>query len=299
MSPDAPLRTYLYAPGSSPRVLAKVLDAGADAVILDLEDAVAGGHKAAARAAVAALVAERAAGAPCEVHVRVNRSAHGYDDEDLRAVVAPGLTGVRLPKAEQPDEVRDCDELLSALEQAAGMAAGSVALYPTVESAAGVLCAGDLAGASARVSRLGLGALDLLADLGARGPGDGPATLFARSSLVLASRAAGIGAPVDGVHPDLEDLDGLRRAAIWARDLGFFGKSALHPRQLPVIAEVFTPTAEEVERARRVVAAAESAEREGRAALVVDGGFVDPPVVLRARDVLALSARLGEKGAAS
>lgn len=289
----APLRTYLYAPGSSAVLLGKVLGAGADAVILDLEDAVAGREKGRARAAVGALVAERAAGAPCEVHVRINRSARGYDTDDLRAVVAPGLAGLRLPKAERPGEIMACDELLGALEQAAGMTTGSVALYPTVESAVGVLRAEALAAASARVARLGFGALDLLADLGARGPVDGPATLQARSSVVLASRAAGVGAPVDGVHPDLEDLDGLRRATTWARDLGFFGKSAIHPRQLPVIAEVFTPTAQEVERALRVVAAAEAGELHGRAALVVDGGFVDPPVVLRARSVLALSARLG------
>lgn len=283
--PEPPaLRSYLYAPGSNPRILAKVLDAGADAVVLDLEDAVAPADKATARAAVARLVAERGAGAPCQVHVRVNRDLR----EDLRAVVVPGLAGVRLPKVESAADVRAADELLSELEGRAGVAAGSVALYPTVETAVGVLAARELAGASPRVARLGFGALDFMADLGLPGSVGGPAANDARSRLVLASRAAGVGAPADGVYPGLDDPEGLRRACASARDLGCFGKSALHPRQLAAIHQVFTPSAEEVGYAERLLQAI-----GGNATGMVDGQFVDAPVVARARALLALAARLG------
>lgn len=285
--PPAPrrlLRSFLYAPGSRERLLGKALVAGADAVICDLEDAVAPADRPAARQAVAALVATHGAYAPCQVHVRVNTGPDGYDRADLDAVVAPGLAAIRLPKAVDPDQVAAVAGRLDALERARGLPVGSIGLYPTVETAAGVEQARALA-AAPRVVGLAFGAADFLADIGAAG-GDGrDATLLARSTLVLASRAAGIGPPVDGAHVDLADTEGLRRSTRWARSLGFFGRSAIHPRQLPVIHEAFTPTAAELAWAARVVAAV----RDGAATAVVDGGFVDAPVVRRARDLLALA----------
>jgi citrate lyase subunit beta / citryl-CoA lyase len=278
------LRSFLYAPGSSDRILAKALGAGADAVICDLEDSVGAAEKPTARRAAAALIATRAAGFSCQLHVRVNRGPHGYDREDLDAVVIPGLAAVRLPKAANADEVAAVAELVDELEHARGMPIGSVGLYPTIESAAGVDEARALA-AVPRVVSLAFGGADFLADIGGHG-GDGrDATLLARSTMVLASRAAGIGHPVDGAFTDLDDTDGLRRSTAWARSLGFFGRSAIHPRQLAVIHEVLTPTPEELAWARRVVAAID----EGTATAVVDGRFVDAPAVRRARDLLALA----------
>jgi citrate lyase subunit beta / citryl-CoA lyase len=272
-------RTYLYAPGSQERVIGKALAAGADAVVLDLEDAVAPADKPAARRMVAASLVEDP---PCDVHVRVNRDGHGWSMEDLRAVVRPGLAALRLPKAESPDAVRALDDVLAELERAVGLAEGAVALYPTVESAAGSLAAHEVLAASARMVRPAFGASDFLADIGAHGDED-LGTLHARSALVLASRAAGTGPPIDSVHTTLDDEQGLRRAAQRARALGFFGKSIIHPRQIPAVHAVFTPTAEEVAWAERTVAAADA-----NAASTVDGEFVDAAVAARARAVLAL-----------
>jgi citrate lyase subunit beta / citryl-CoA lyase len=292
LSPEAVLppllRSYLYAPGSSPRLMDKALDAGADAIIYDLEDAVAPREKTAARDTVAAMISGPAVSARCEVHVRVNRAGDGYDLDDVRAVVAPGLRGLRLPKAEDAEAVRAVADLLDELEGAAGMEPGTVALYPIVESAAGVWAAESLARAP-RIARLAFGATDFLADIGGRGEGHGEATLHARSHLVLASRVAGVGRPVDSVHTRLDDEDGLRASAERARNLGFFGKSVIHPAQIAVIHDVFTPTEEEVAAAQRLVDAAEAAAAEGRAAIAVGGEFVDPAVVARARAVLGLA----------
>jgi citrate lyase subunit beta/citryl-CoA lyase len=285
--PDVLPRSYLYGPGSNERILTKVLDAGADAVILDLEDAVPLDQKLSARAAVADLVARRATDAACEVHVRVNVAPSGGSDlDDVRAVVAPGLAALRLPKAEDPDHVRAVAALLDELEAERGIPSGTVRLYPTVESVAGLDRARELAACSPRVATLVYGPADLAADLGIPEPDDRDATLLARSTLVLACRLAGVGAPVDGAYTAVADLDGLEATAAWARRLGFGGKSALHPRQLPALHRVFTPSDEEVAHARAVVASL----ADGRAVAMVDGGFVDPAVVARAHNVLARHA---------
>lgn len=289
MPEPAALRSYLYAPGHRPELLAKAYAAGADAVVCDLEDAVPPDRKPAARAAVADWLARLpAAGRGPQVHVRVNAGPDGYDRADLAAVVRPGLSGLRLPKAADPGWIRALAADLAALEARAGMPVGQVRLYPTVESAVGVLRAGELAAASDRVARLGFGAADFLADIGASGPAHGPATLAVRGQLVLASRAAGIGAPVDSVHTIVDDPAGLRESASAARQLGFFGKSVIHPAQLPVVHEVFTPGGDELAWARRVAAT-------GGDPTTVDGEFVDPPVLARARGLLALAEILSTK----
>ena len=276
------LRSYLYAPGARPDVMAKALAAGADAVILDLEDAVAPADKDAARSVVAAFLAAHAGDAPCPMHVRINRGS----GDDLAAVAGPGLAAVRVPKAESGEEIAAVAAMLDSLEAAAGIAPGEVAIYPIVESAAGVAAARELA-AAPRVARLCFGATDFLADIGAPGDPDGPATLLARETLVLQSRVASIGSPVDSVHPALDDESGLRASAEAGRALGFIGKSVIHPRQLAVVHEVFTPSDSELERARRVLAA------DGRGATALDGELVDPAVVARARATLALAGRGG------
>lgn len=289
-SADAPLhRSYLYAPGARPDVMRKALGAGADAVVLDLEDAVPAARRPEARGLVADLLDEAAGTAACDVMVRVPRGSDGYLGPDLDAVVRPGLAGLRLPKAESVAEIAAVDRRVGELEAERGLTAGTVRLDVTVESARGALAVADLLTASPRVVRAGLGATDLLADLGAVGDDD-LATLHVRSQLVLVSRAVGAGPPIDSVHTDLADEDGLRRSARRARALGFLGKSVIHPRQIEPVHAVFTPTSDELEAARRTVAALEAAERDGAAAVAVDGAFVDPAVVARARATLALGS---------
>jgi len=295
-SADPPLhRSYLYAPGSSPGVMRKALGAGADAVILDLEDAVAPDAKVAAADEVATLLDEVASGGSAaaaaqprpDVHVRINREGDGYREADLAAVVRPGLDAIRLPKAEEPAALVQVAAKLDVLERERGLAPGHVRLYPTVESALGAVSIATLVTITPRVVRLAIGTADLLADLGAVGDDD-LATLHVRSELVLRSRAAGIGPPIDSVHTDLEDDVGLRAGAARARSLGFHGKSVIHPRQLAAVHGVFTPSDAETARAERIVAAVTAADGDIRGGLAVDGEFVDAAIVARARALLRL-----------
>jgi len=296
MAEAPPIRSYLYAPGSHPRVMEKALAAGADAVILDLEDSVAPEDKLAARGQVAAVVSRASAdpasspgsgsgSAPAELHVRVNHGPEGPDLDDVAAVTAPGLTGLRLPKIGSAAEVAAVADALDSLEDIGGMAPGTVRLYLSIETAAAALAASELA-AAPRVARLVFGATDFLADIGSPGTVDGPATALARGLLVLASRAAGIGAPVDCVHTALDDEEGLRRGAAAARELGFFGKSVIHPRQIPAVHEVFTPSADELATARRVL---DHVAIHGAGATRLDGELIDAAVVARARRLVAMT----------
>lgn len=275
-----PARTYLYAPGASPRLMHKALVTGADAVILDLEDAVAPAVKAEARVNVASLL-EQSPDSPAAIFVRPNRAGPGYDLDDLRAVVRPGLAGLRLPKAE-PSAVSALLDVLGDIERDAGLLAGSVTLEPLIESAAGAAEVAVLARMS-RVARLALGGADLAADLGV--PPDSPVIDHVGVQLVVHSRAGGLPAPVDRVHTAIGDLDGLGAAVERAVQFGFGAKSVIHPAQIGVVHRGLAPTAGEVEWARGVIAGVEAAP-VNQAALVVDGGFVDAAVVARAERVL-------------
>ncbi len=256
-------RSWLFAPGHNEKLLRLVFDAGADVVLLDLEDAVPPEMKDRARA----MVAEAAASRRC--WVRVNKAHSETCARDLDALAGTVL-GLRIPKVESAGDVAWVAER-----------APDIPLDCTIESARGVIAAFDIASAPA-CALLSYGGLDLAVDLGiSSGEQE---TLFARSYLVTAARAAGKPPPSDGVHPLLEDDTGLRREAEAARRLGFFGKSAIHPRQLPIIHEVFAATPEELAWATRVLAAFEKSG--GAATRTEDGEFVDLPVAERARRVM-------------
>ncbi len=279
-------RSYLFAPGDKARLLAKVFDAGADAVVLDLEDAVTEDRKQVAREQVGTVLAGRDAG-NLDAWVRINALCGDAWRADVEAVCSPaaivGLAGLRLPKAESPAELDELDEVLRRAEEVAGLEPGTLRLTCVVESAAGLLAARDLA-AQARVSHLAFGEADFAADLGIE-PGE--ATLWARSSLVVAARAADIAPPIAPVYTHLGDPEGLHASTLEARRLGFFGRSCIHPRQLAAVHEVFTPSADEVDRARQLVAA-----HDGGAAVTADGRFVDAAIVRRARGTVELAAAL-------
>jgi citrate lyase subunit beta/citryl-CoA lyase len=263
-------RSWLFAPGHDEKLLRKVFDVGADAVLLDLEDAVPANLKDRARDMVTAVAATRTC------WVRVNRARTPECERDL-AAVAGLVAGIRIPKVESSGEVA------WVAERARG-----IHLDCTIESARGVLNAFEIASAPA-CSLLSYGGLDLAADLGSS-PGE-QETLYARSHLVIAARSAGKPKPSDGVHPQLDDDDGLRREAEAAKRIGFFGKSAIHPRQVPIIHQVFAPTKEELDWAKQVLWAFE--QSGGAATKTVTGEFVDRPVAERAKQLL----RAGEKGA--
>jgi citrate lyase subunit beta/citryl-CoA lyase len=290
-----PLRSWLYAPGNQPRLLDKVFDAGADAVVLDLEDAVPLAEKERARQLVAEVVRSRRGRPRPVVFVRINHPLSGLADADVAAVVEPGLAGLRLPKTERVEDVAAVARLVADAEHRKELPNDTIAFVCNLESAAGVVRAAQIAAASQRVYALAFGAVDFARDVGATVGPEGLETLHARSQLVLASRVAGIRPPVESVYPRLQDEEGLERATRQSRALGFFGRAAIHPRQVPIINAVFTPSHEEVERAREIVAAATQAEASGVGALKLpNGDFVDVAVVRRAEDVLALAASLSE-----
>jgi len=283
--PDGPHRTYLFAPGNHPRKVEKVFAAGADAAILDLEDAVAAGEKEGARAAVvAALERPRT----CRAFVRVNAFDTAFHAGDLEAVVGPWLDGVMLPKVESPAQLAAADQRLGVLERRHGIAAGAIDLLPIVETANGLAAVAAIAAAGTRVRRLSFGAVDLAKDLGMQLTLDEWELTPARAAIALASRAAGLDAPIDTVWVHFRDHAGLVESAGRARTLGFQGKMCIHPDQVAPVNAAFTPSDEEEAKAAKIVAAFEQAEAAGSASIVVDGFFVDYPVVDQARRTLAL-----------
>ena len=280
-----PHRTYLFAPGNHARKVEKVFAAGADAAILDLEDAVAVAEKEATRALVtAALKVPR----PCRGFVRVNAFDTPFCQGDLAAVVGPGLDGIVLPKVETPDALLAVDGRLAELERQRGLTPGVIDLMPIIETAQGLEGVSAIAAARGRTRRLSFGAVDFARDLRMRLTVEEWELTPARARIALASRAAGLEAPVDSVYVHFRDAEGLRQSALRALTLGFQGKMCIHPDQVAPVNRVFTPSDEEAAKAEKIVAAFEQAEAAGSASIVVDGFFVDYPVVEQARRTLAL-----------
>ncbi|MFW6690575.1 HpcH/HpaI aldolase/citrate lyase family protein [Streptomyces sp. MAR4 CNX-425] len=279
--------TWLYVPGDRPAVVAKALRSGADVVLVDLEDAVAPERKAYALAATAELLAEPRPG-PAPVHVRVNALSGPLADGELRTLAPlPGLAGLRLPKAGgRPDVLRAAAAVREAATGGDGGPAGGVPpLYPLLESALGIERAYEIATAHPAVRGIALGEADLRAELGVA---DDAGLAWPRGRAVVAARAAGLAPPAQSVYPDVADLDGLARSCAAGRALGFLGRTALHPRQLPVIDRAFLPTPAEVARAEEVVAAAAA---DAGALALPDGRFVDAAVLAGARRTLRLAGR--------
>jgi citrate lyase subunit beta/citryl-CoA lyase len=259
-------RSYLFVPADRPERYAKALACGADAVIVDLEDAVAPAAKAQARDALNAWLAE----APASVIVRINGVDSAWFGDDLAICHHASVLGVMLPKAERADD----------LARVASAAPGK-RLLPLVETAAGLDRARELAAAPG-VERLAFGSIDFQLDVSI--DGDADELLYFRSHLVLASRLGGCLPPVDGVSTAIDDLRLLESDTEHARRLGFGAKLCIHPRQVAIVNRGFTPSDEAREWARRVI---EAAERSGGAAVAVDGRMVDHPVLLRAQRILA------------
>lgn len=281
-------RSYLFVPGDRQDMLEKASQRGADAIIADLEDAVAPARKVEARATVIAWLSGLSEPA-FEVWVRVNHTRDLLEDE-IRALTNPGLTGLMVPKIHSVEELREIAELLDGLESEAGLPAGMVGLLVIVETARGMLAVNDLARAP-RVRQLMIGEMDLGAELGAD-PTDAQAFLPLRMQLVVASAVAGIEPPLGPVSPDYRDLEALREETRGLARLGFRSRPAIHPAQVPVINDVFTPDRTQVERARRLVELYDAALAAGRGAATDDEGhMVDEAVVRVARRLLETARR--------
>lgn len=283
-------RSYLFCPGNHARKVEKVFEAGADAVILDLEDAVAISEKPASRALVVEALKQQRRG---RGYVRVNAYETEFCYGDITAIVGPWLDGIVLPKLESVADMRSVDWLVANLERARGMAPGSVDIVPLIETARGHDAARDIARAGTRLKRLAFGAGDYTKDLGMEwSTGEGELAPV-RAEMVLASRLGGLEPPIDTVFIHIRDHVAFRASATHVRDLGFQGKLCIHPDQVPVCNEVFTPPAEQVAWARRIIAAFREAEAAGSASIQVDGYFVDYPIVDKAQRIVDLAEAIG------
>ncbi|CAM9706960.1 unnamed protein product [Phaeothamnion confervicola] len=294
------LRSLLFAPGNHPRRVEKAFMLDADAVILDLEDAVAVAEKEATRKTVMeALALPRR----CKGYVRVNAIGTPWCLRDLMDVVGPGVDGIVLPKVESAADLRTVDWLIANLERERGLPAGGIDLMPIVETAAAFSRLDRIFGARSlkdyagpwRVKRVAFGAADFTSDVGMTWTAGEEELLSLRTALVVASRAAGIEPPIDTVWVRMKDAEGLRASVERSLRLGFQGRMCIHPDQVTLVNEVFTPSADEAARAQKVVDAFRHAESQGIASIQVDGAFVDYPVYHRAQRVLATLAAIRDR----
>lgn len=285
-------RSWMFVPGNKERFLQKAPGAGADGILLDLEDGVLPADKAGARKMVQAALA--APWSDSLRYVRVNALSTPWLGEDLEAIVHPGLDGICLTKVDAPEEVREADAMLARLEKERGLEVGGVRVLAAVESAIGLINAYAIASSHPRIAGIIFGAEDYALDigLGARREKEASELIHARSAIVVAAVAARVWS-VDGVFPNLEDPDGLHADTVQARNLGFSAKSTFNPRQIELINGIFSPRPDEIEYARRVAAGFREAEARGDASVAVGGQLVDRPILLRALNLLE---SIGEKG---
>lgn len=292
------MRSYLFTPGGNERMLSKVRESAADAVILDLEDAIAPERKAAARAMTAEFLSdfESSAGTP-RLYVRINDLESGLADDDLSAIVPAEPFGIMLPKAKSGADVDTLSAKLEALEKQHGIAAGSMAVFVlAAETPEALLNISSFQECDRRVSGYTWGGEDLAMALGARSNRDSSGRYsepiaLARNLCLVAAAAAGVPA-IDTVYTDFRNLDGLERDAKEAARDGFAGKAAIHPDQVAIINAAFTPDAEEITRARRIVQAFK--DNPGAGAVGLDGSMVDRPHLVIAERTLE-RARLASR----
>ncbi|MGQ0546946.1 MAG: HpcH/HpaI aldolase/citrate lyase family protein [Betaproteobacteria bacterium] len=284
-------RSFLFAPGNVARRVEQAFTLEADAVILDLEDSVALAEKVATRKLVVQAIGAKGR---ARVYVRVNAPSTPFCHGDLLAVIQKDIDGIVVPKIESAADLHAIDWVMAALERERGIAEGSLDLMPIIETAAGVqrvdrvLQARSLrpyAGAR-RVKRVAFGAGDYANDVGLEPTLDEPELAGARERIVLASRAAGMENPIDSPWFHFKESEAFRRALERSRRGGFQGRLCVHPDQLAPVNAAYLPSEEELERARRIVAAFREAESRGEAAVQVDGLMVDYPIVHRAQALL-------------
>jgi citrate lyase subunit beta/citryl-CoA lyase len=287
------LRSMLFVPADSERKLAKGLSSPADALILDLEDAVAPSRKAGARGMAAAFIAEHAAGLTTQLYVRINPLDSGMAMHDLAAVVVPGLAGIMLPKTNSADDIRRIAFCLDVLEARAGMEAGSVRIVPVAtETAPAMLTMASYTRSVPRLAGITWGAEDLSAAIGAISNRDANGNLsplydLANSMCLCAAAAANVPA-IDTLYGDFRDAAGLAASCAISRRRGFRGRIAIHPDQVDVINEAFSPSEAELAYARRVIEA--FAAQPDAGAVGLDGAMLDMPHLKQARRTLGLDA---------
>ena len=286
-------RTLLFTPANHARRVSKALSLDADAVILDLEDAVANSEKIGARKD--AITAIKSTSRP-KIYVRVNALDTQWTLGDLQAVVGPGLYGVVLPKVQGPEDIETVDWLLANLEREQGLNIGSIDLLPIIETAKGFSNLNKIflehryrsSNQYQRVKRFTFGAGDFCNDVGMLWTTSERELDVVRNTCIVAARAANLEPPIDTVWIHLKDHQGLESSVVRSLNLGFQGRLCIHPDQVVITNQVFTPSADEVLRANKIIDSFLEAEKKGLAAIQVDGMFVDYPILYKAQKILAI-----------
>ncbi len=284
-------RTSLYASGSSPVNMIQAVFYNEDMLIYDLEDSVPAAEKDAARFLVYQMVKHHR---PKDKYVciRVNGIYSEYLEEDLQAAVRANPDGIRIPKVEYAREVQAVSVRIAEIEKKIGLKPGKIELICNIESYMGVLNAMEIAQADPRVVAMAVSAEDLTASMRAQRTKKGLEVFYARNAVLLACRAAGIDA-LDIVFSDIHDKEGLKEDTALAKNLGFDGKTCIHPRQIDTVNAYFTPSMKEIKYALRVLAAVEEGKKQGKGAVTLNGGMIDKPMELRARTTLAQAEAAG------
>ncbi|HUG32218.1 MAG TPA: CoA ester lyase [Acidimicrobiia bacterium] len=280
-----PVRSMLFTPGDRLDMVEKAARSGTDAVIVDLEDAVSLDKKPEARTKLSDLP-----DSPVPYYVRTNGPDTEQFWDDVHAAGSARVAGLVIPKAESAATISQVDGALTVLEKANGREPGSIDIVPLIESAIGVRFTYEMAAASDRVQCVMFGGGeqgDLVADLGVEWTPEGTGLMHARSQVLLSARAAGVPYPMEAVYMDFRNDEGMRLESEIARTLGYVGKVAIHPAQVPIINEVFTPAEDVVAYQRKVLTAFEEAESQGKASIAVDGKMVDYAVARVARTIIA------------
>ena len=284
-------RSMLFLPGNNPNLLINGNSLGADAVIFDLEDAVAPNEKDAARILVHNTMRYMDFGG-CERIVRINSIDTPYWRADIDAILPYQPDLILLPKTGTAEDARTADAYISEVEARLGLEKNTVSLMPLIETALGVENAFAIASATKRVKALFLGAEDLTADLQCKRTKEGREIEYARTRLVVAARAVGIDV-YDTPFTDVNDDEGIEIDARHAKDLGFTGKSSISPRHVEVINRIFSPTLKEIEYAYEVMDAIRLAKEQGKGAIALHGKMIDAPIVARAEQTIAMAEELG------
>ncbi len=291
-SPTALMRSVLTVPVIRPRFIEKAPTSGADVICLDVEDSVPPAEKANARV-LAGKAVESLPRGPYAVYVRINGFWTGMVEDDLAAVVRPGLDGIVLAKANTAADVEQADRLLASLERERGIAPGSIAVMPLIETAEGVMNTYAICRASSRLTGAIFGAEDYATDMGIARTEQGDEVLWVRTQIAIACHAARITA-IDTPDPDYTDESHLEREMRTARGLGYRGKLVIHPTQIAIANRIFSPSPEELEEARAVVEAFErDGLAKGLAAIPVEGKMIDTPIYWRAKRLLEWAEAAG------
>ncbi|PZC40307.1 MAG: citrate lyase subunit beta / citryl-CoA lyase [Chloroflexi bacterium] len=286
------IRSHLYGPGNNVKILDKIFDTEADAVVLDLEDAVPYDQKKLARTMVSEIIADRSYNSRPYTFVRINHPNLKITEEEINLIVQDGLFGIRIPKVESAEDIRIVEEFLNAQEAKCGMKNGRIKIICNIESSKGILSAANILQASDRIVGFAFGAADFAEDINIWKP-DNFSFLYPKSHLVLVSSAFAVQPPVDSVFTDLNDEDGLRKSSLFAKNIGFFGRSAIHPKQISIINDVYTPSSEEITKAQSIINALHNAEKQNTGAVNMGGDFVDIAIVKKAEGIINLSKSLG------